>query len=64
VRELLDAQRRAIVKLRNEGVVSNGVMHRIERDLDLEDSRLEIWPGSARSTATRAVLASAARDNT
>ena len=42
VRELLDAQRRAIIQLRNEGVVSNDVMHRIERDLDLEDSRLEI----------------------
>ena len=42
VRELLHAQRRAIVQLRNKGVVSNDVMHRIERDLDLEDSRLEI----------------------
>jgi monovalent cation/hydrogen antiporter len=42
VRELLEAQRRAIVRLRNEGVISNDVMHRVERDLDLEDSRLEI----------------------
>lgn len=42
VRELLEAQRRAIVRLRNEGAISNEVMHRIERDLDLEDSRLEI----------------------
>jgi monovalent cation/hydrogen antiporter len=42
VRELLQAQRRAIVELRNQGVISNDVMHRIERDLDLEDSRLEI----------------------
>jgi len=42
VRELLDAQRQAIVALRNQGVISNDVMHRIERDLDLEDSRLEI----------------------
>jgi Na+/H+ antiporter len=42
VRELLDAQRRAIVRLRNQGVISNDVMHRIERELDLEDSRLEI----------------------
>jgi monovalent cation/hydrogen antiporter len=42
VRELLQAQRRAIVQLRNQGVISNDVMHRIERDLDLEDSRLEI----------------------
>jgi monovalent cation/hydrogen antiporter len=42
VRELLEAQRRAIVRLRNQGEISNEVMHRIERDLDLEDSRLEI----------------------
>jgi Na+/H+ antiporter len=42
VRELLDAQRQAIVRLRNQGVISNDVMHRVERELDLEDSRLEI----------------------
>jgi monovalent cation/hydrogen antiporter len=42
VRELLDAQRHAIVGLRNQGVISNDVMHRVERELDLEDSRLEI----------------------
>jgi monovalent cation/hydrogen antiporter len=42
VRELLQAQRRAIVQLRNQGAIGSDVMHRIERDLDLEDSRLEI----------------------
>jgi CPA1 family monovalent cation:H+ antiporter len=42
VRELLQAQRHAIVRLRNQGVISNEVMHRIERELDLEDTRLEI----------------------
>jgi hypothetical protein len=42
VRELLEAQRREIVRLRNRGEISNEVMHRIERDLDLKDSRLEI----------------------
>jgi CPA1 family monovalent cation:H+ antiporter len=42
VRELLEAQRREIVRLRNQGEISNEVMHRIERELDLEDSRLEI----------------------
>jgi monovalent cation/hydrogen antiporter len=42
VRELLVAQRRAIVRLRNQGKISNDVMHRIERELDLEDTRLEI----------------------
>ena len=42
VRELLEAQRLAIVRLRNQGQISSDVMHRIERELDLEDSRLEI----------------------
>jgi monovalent cation/hydrogen antiporter len=42
VRELLEAQRHAIVGLRNQGVISNDVMHRLEREFDLEDSRLEI----------------------
>ena len=42
VREVLEAQRRAVVGLRNEGTISNDVMHRIERELDLEDQRLEI----------------------
>ena len=42
VREVLDAQRSAVVALRNEGTISNDVMHRIERELDLEDERLEI----------------------
>jgi len=42
VRQVLDAQRAAIVRLRNSGEISNDVMHRIERELDLEDERLEI----------------------
>jgi monovalent cation/hydrogen antiporter len=42
LRELLQAQRQAIVQLRNQGTISNDVMHRIERELDLEDTRLEI----------------------
>jgi monovalent cation/hydrogen antiporter len=42
VRELLEVQRREIVRLRNQGEISNEVLRRIERDLDLEDSRLEI----------------------
>jgi CPA1 family monovalent cation:H+ antiporter len=42
VREVLEAQRREIVRLRNNGDISNEVMHRLERELDLEDSRLEI----------------------
>jgi CPA1 family monovalent cation:H+ antiporter len=42
VRSVLDAQRDAIVELRRDGQISNDVMHRIERELDLEDERLEI----------------------
>jgi monovalent cation/hydrogen antiporter len=42
VREVLDAQRRRVVELRNEGLISDEVMHVLERELDLEDQRLEI----------------------
>jgi CPA1 family monovalent cation:H+ antiporter len=42
VREILEAQRREIIRLRNAGTISNEVMHRLERELDLEDERLEI----------------------
>jgi Na+/H+ antiporter len=42
LREVIEAQRRAIVSLRNAGEISNEVMHRLERELDLEDQRLEI----------------------
>jgi hypothetical protein len=41
LRELLRAQRRHLIELRNEGVIGDEAMHRIERDLDLEESRLE-----------------------
>ena len=39
-RELLEAERHAIVAMRNTGEISDEVMRRIEHDLDLEDSRL------------------------
>ena len=42
VRKVLDAQRAELVRLRNSGAISNEVMHRLERELDLEDERLEI----------------------
>jgi Na+/H+ antiporter len=42
VRSVLDAQRDTLVDLRNRGEISNEVMHRLERELDLEDERLEI----------------------
>ncbi len=41
LRELLLAQRNALVRLRNEGTISDEALHRIERDLDLEETRLE-----------------------
>jgi monovalent cation/hydrogen antiporter len=40
-RELLDAERQAVISLRNEGVITEEVMQRVERDIDLEDSRLD-----------------------
>ncbi len=42
VRAVLDAQRDELVRLRDSGAISNEVMHRLERELDLEDERLEI----------------------
>jgi monovalent cation/hydrogen antiporter len=41
-RELLRAERSAIVGLRREGVINDDVMHRLQRDLDLEDARLDV----------------------
>ena len=42
MRELLLAQRVAVVRLRDEGAISDDVMHIVERELDLEEQRLEI----------------------
>ena len=39
---LIEAQRAAIVRMRNEGLISAEVMRRVERDLDLEESRLDV----------------------
>ena len=41
LRELLAAQRNALVRLRNEETISDEALHRIERDLDLEETRLD-----------------------
>ena len=41
-RELLEAERSAVVALRNEGRISEDVMQRVTRDLDLEESRLDV----------------------
>ena len=42
VREVLDAQRRRLLELRDEGAISDEVLHTLEREFDLEDQRLEI----------------------
>jgi monovalent cation/hydrogen antiporter len=42
LRELLSAERAALLQLRREGRISDEVRRRVERDLDLEDARLEI----------------------
>jgi monovalent cation/hydrogen antiporter len=42
LRELLEAQRAILVDLRDAGRINDEIMRRIERELDLEDSRLEI----------------------
>jgi monovalent cation/hydrogen antiporter len=41
-RELLDAERQALIDLRRSGAISNDVWLRVGRDLDLEDQRLDI----------------------
>jgi monovalent cation/hydrogen antiporter len=42
LRDVYGVQRQALLELRNAGTISNDVMHRIERELDLEESRLEV----------------------
>jgi CPA1 family monovalent cation:H+ antiporter len=42
VRSVLTAQRERLVELRNSGEISQDVMNRLVRELDLEDERLEI----------------------
>ncbi len=42
VRELLDAQRAVLVEMRDSGKINDDVLRRIQRELDHEDSRLEI----------------------
>jgi len=41
-RELLEAERAAVVELRRIGRINDEVMYRVFRDLDLEDTRLEV----------------------
>ena len=39
---LLDAERRAVIALRNRGEISDEVLHEVERELDLEAIRLGV----------------------
>jgi CPA1 family monovalent cation:H+ antiporter len=41
LRELLTAQREELLRLRRAGTIGDDVMRRVERDLDLEETRLE-----------------------
>ena len=41
-RELLEAERQAVLHLRNDGTITEEVMRRVERDIDLEDLRLDL----------------------
>jgi len=39
---VLRAEREEFLRLRNEGLINDEVMRRVERDLDLEEARLEV----------------------
>ena len=41
-RELLDAERRAVVDLRRAGRINDDMINVVQRDLDLEDARLDV----------------------
>ena len=41
-RELLDAERQAVVELRRQGSINDDIMNLVQRDLDLEDARLDV----------------------
>jgi Na+/H+ antiporter len=41
-RELLEAERQAVLRLRNDGTITEDVMQRVQRDIDLEDMRLDV----------------------
>ena len=41
-RELLDAERHAVVELRRQGRINDDIMNLVQRDLDFEDARLDV----------------------
>jgi CPA1 family monovalent cation:H+ antiporter len=40
-RAVIDAERDAVIQQRDDGVISDEVLRRVERDLDLEQVRME-----------------------
>jgi CPA1 family monovalent cation:H+ antiporter len=40
-REALQAERKMLVKLRDDGVIGDDILRRVERELDLEESRFD-----------------------
>ena len=51
--ETLSAERRALIALRDEGAISDDVLHRLEQELDIEAIRIGVGRGaSARATRT------------
>ena len=41
--EALDAERRELVKLRREHKIDEELMHQIENEIDLDETRLRRW---------------------
>lgn len=41
-RKVLDAEHAAVIAVRDDGVVGDDVMRRVQRDLELELARLEV----------------------
>jgi CPA1 family monovalent cation:H+ antiporter len=39
--EVIEAERLAVIQLRDAGEISDNVLHRLERELDLEELRME-----------------------
>lgn len=53
VQIVLQAQRQELLRLRGDGTISNETMNRVIRDLDLEESRLEIGEDERREPLAR-----------
>jgi monovalent cation/hydrogen antiporter len=61
--ETLSAERLAVIALRNEGVISDDVLHRIEHELDVEALRLGIAEQRGNSSGPKALSASRLQKN-